>query len=100
MGLWQWCSDPGAVLTFKIKIFSPYGVENRGDSDTRGTNEVGDFDISNFQMSESPESTHGDPDDSHWLVHKEIDLLFGENVLIEVGVMVFEQGIWYMRREI
>ncbi len=33
-GSWQWCSDTGAVLTFKIKIFPHPGVENRGDSDT------------------------------------------------------------------
>ncbi len=29
------CSNPGAVLTFKIKRFPP-GVGNRGDSDTKG----------------------------------------------------------------
>ncbi len=33
-----------AVLTFKIKIFPPPGVGNKGDSNTRGTNEAGDFD--------------------------------------------------------
>ncbi len=30
VGVWQWCSDPGAVLTFKIKRFPPPRVGNRG----------------------------------------------------------------------
>ncbi len=51
--LWQWCSDPGAFLRFKIKWFPPPGVGNRVDSDTKGANEGGDFDRGNFQMSES-----------------------------------------------
>ncbi len=58
-GLWQWCSDPGAVLTFKIKRFPPPGVGNTGDSDTTCANEGGDFDSRNFQMSESSGSVCG-----------------------------------------
>ncbi len=42
-------SDPGEVLTFKIKRFPTSGVGNRGDSDTKGTNEGGDLDKINFQ---------------------------------------------------
>ncbi len=49
-------SNPGAVLTFKIKRFQTPRVGNRGDSDTKGANESGDFDKRNFQMSESPGS--------------------------------------------
>ncbi len=56
--LWQWCSDPGAVLAFKIKIFPPPMIGNRGDSDTKGANEGSHFDSWNFQMSESPGSAH------------------------------------------
>ncbi len=39
------------VLTFKIKRFSLPGVGNRGESDTKGANEGGDFDRRNVQMS-------------------------------------------------
>ncbi len=46
-------SDPGAVLTFKIKRLSLPVVGNRGDSDTKGANEGADFAKRNFQMSES-----------------------------------------------
>ncbi len=71
-GLWQWCSDPGAVPTVKIKRFTPPGVGNRRDSDTKGANEGGDFDRRNCQISYTPGSASGggDPGDSHWLVHK------------------------------
>ncbi len=66
-GLWQWCSDPGAVLTFNIKRFLPPRV---GNSDTKGANEGGEFDRSNFQMSESPGFAYGRTlVISHWLVH-------------------------------
>ncbi len=64
----QWCSDLGAVLTFKINRFPPSWVGNRGDSDTKGANEGGDFHRRNVQMSESPGSAHGVPGDG--LVHK------------------------------
>ncbi len=30
-GLWQWCSELGAVLAFKIKIVPPPGVGDRGN---------------------------------------------------------------------
>ncbi len=42
--------------------------QNRGDSDTKGANEGGDFNRRHFQMSESPGSAHmggGDAGDSH-----------------------------------
>ncbi len=41
---YDWCSDPGAVLTFKMKRFLPPMVGNRGDSDTKGENDRGYFD--------------------------------------------------------
>ncbi len=37
-------SDPGAVLTFKIKRFPPPRVGNRRDSDTKGVDEGVNFD--------------------------------------------------------
>ncbi len=49
----------GAVLTFKIKRFPPAGVGNRGDSDTKGENEGGDFDRWNLLISESLGSARG-----------------------------------------
>ncbi len=44
----------GQIWHFKIKRFALPLVGNRGDSDTKGTNEGGDFIKRNFQMSESP----------------------------------------------
>ncbi len=40
---------------FKIKRSPHSGVGNRGDCDTKGANEDGNFDKINFQMSETPE---------------------------------------------
>ncbi len=39
--------------------FPPPVVGNRGDSDTKGEHEGGDFDKINFQMPKSPGSAHG-----------------------------------------
>ncbi len=33
MGIWQWCSDPGAVLTFKVKRSQPFMQGGRRHSD-------------------------------------------------------------------
>ncbi len=60
-GVWQWCSDPGALLTFKIKKFSPLGVGNKEDSDTKGADESVDFERRNVQMSESPRCAQKGP---------------------------------------
>ncbi len=54
-GPWQWCSDPEAVLTFKIKRFPPpWGMKFRGSCHKRCQWGWGlHFDIRNLQMSES-----------------------------------------------
>ncbi len=57
-GLWQWYSNPGAVLPFKIKRFSPPWIGTRGDSETNDVNEGWDFDRKHFQMSESSVYAH------------------------------------------
>ncbi len=56
-GDYDWCSDQGAVLTFKIYIPTPR-VGNRGDSD-KGACEGGGFETRNVKMSESSGSAHG-----------------------------------------
>ncbi len=59
--------DPWAVLTFKINKFPPHGVENRGDSDTKGTHEGGDFDRRNVHICQNPHGLlgKGGAGDSH-----------------------------------
>ncbi len=73
--LWQWCSDPGTDLTFKIKRFPPPAVGNRRDSDTKCANRVGTLREEIFKCLNPLSLAHGggwgmDPGDSHWPVSK------------------------------